>query len=172
MGKTWTKAGERNKYVIMKIILCLIFAVLILVFSKSGFTESAIIQISNDLSYDSVDQKKIDLVETVLNLPKVIKFSKVEQLRNNHKTIYIYFDRNEFKSIPMIVQEGRRLTVLKKLDSLNNEKVACYRFRIKLNHTTAVVQLSMEVTGAIAYGNLNYIDGHWEPDKNFVVGVK
>ncbi len=119
------------------------------------------------------DKKKAQLIETVLNLPSVIKFSKLKLIQEKYNNVYIILKRSDFNdSIPPIMQNGNRLMVLNSLDSLNTEEVPCYLFKMDIKNDTAFVNLFFGITGALAYGNLNYIKGHWVPDKNFVVGVR
>ena len=134
-------------------------------------------ELSKDLSYikqdSSLDRKKVQLIETVLNLPGVVRFSKVKFFRMDNKKIYILLKENEFEDdISSIIQDGQQISVLHSLDSLNTEEFPCYRFKMELKGDKAFVNLFFEVTGAIAYGNLNYTDGHWVPDEKFIVGVR
>lgn len=123
---------------------------------------------------NSLDKKKIQLIETVLNLPGVIKFSKLEYIRRKYGNVYILIEGNKDKdSISSIVQNGRSLSILRSLDSLRASDHPCYVFeKIDVRNDSAYVRMVFDITGAMAFGNLNYVDGHWVPDPEFIVGVR
>ncbi len=134
-------------------------------------------QRSMDLSQikedSSVNRKKVQLIEKVLNLPHVLEFCKVKFFIENNKKIYILLKESEFKDgNPSITQNGYQVSILHSLDSLDTEELPFYRFKMELKGDQAFVSLFFEITGAIASGNLNYRDGHWVPDEKFSVGVK
>ena len=121
-----------------------------------------------------IEAKTKQLVETILNLPAVIKFSKTEFIQEKYGPISIYFDQDTIgRNISTIFQRGRSLQLLHRLDSINSEVRPCYVFtKITINHDEAYAYMTFDITGAIAYGNLKYIDGNWLPDKDFVIGVR
>jgi len=121
----------------------------------------------------SLNSKKVRLIQTVLNLPGVLRYSKVKLYRKNKKNIYLLLQANEFNnSIPSIFQDGYPIIILHKLDSLSHEKLPCYHIKIEITGDKAFVNLFFDITGAVAYGNLNYTDGSWIPDEKFVIGVR
>lgn len=119
------------------------------------------------------DKKKVELIETVLNLPDVIRFSKLEFIRKKYGKIYIFLKDDEgMDSVSPIMQKGQLLNVLINSDSITDNK-PCYVFdKIELQGDSAYVRMTFDITGAIAFGNLNYIDEHWVPDDEFMVGVR
>jgi hypothetical protein len=120
-----------------------------------------------------VNKKKVLLIESVLNLPTVLVFSKVRLYKERREKIYILLQEDEFKGYtPSIIQDGQQLGILHSLDSTQAETLPCYRFKMDLSGDKASVSLFQETTGAIAYGDLNYINGHWVPDEKFTVGVR
>jgi hypothetical protein len=119
------------------------------------------------------DKKKIQLIETILNLPAVIKFSKFEIIRRNQIEIHLLLKPDEFDSIPNITQNGYRLSILHRIDSLKMSEQPCYVFpKMEIKGDTANVQMVLDITGLITNGKLYYVNGKWVPDKKFVVGVR
>ena len=120
-----------------------------------------------------LDEKKISLIETVLNMPDVVRFSKLEFIRKKYGKIYILLkDEESMDDAPPIMQNGQLLSVLNSPDSIADNK-ACYVFEnIELGDDAASVRMTFDITGAIAFGNLNYIDEHWVSDDEFMVGVR
>jgi hypothetical protein len=119
------------------------------------------------------DKKKIQLIETILNLPEVIKFSKFEIIRRNQIEIHVLLKPDEFDSIPNITQNGYRLSILHRIDSLKMSEQPCYIFpKMEIKGDTADVQMIFDKTGLLAYGKLYYVKDKWELDKKFVVGVR
>lgn len=130
----------------------------------------------NDLKSDSIliANKKVQLIETVLNLPDVINVSKLKLIRKEYNKVFILLKDSEFKDIkPSIIQDGYQLIVLNSLDSLDTTKQPCYIFtKMEIKDDTAYVQMIFDITGALAFGKLNYTEGHWIPDKAFTIGVR
>lgn len=123
--------------------------------------------------HSQLNAKKIELIETVLNLPDVIRFSKLEFIRKKYDEVYILLEGIEDTgSIPSIRQSGKSLAVVYSMDSIIQNK-PCYVFdKIEIQGDSAYVRMTFDITGAIAFGNLKYTGRHWVPDKNFMVGVR
>ena len=140
---------------------------------KSTSDEAPKDLISNVKGDSSLIDKKVKLIETVLNLPGVIKFSKIKFIGEKFDSVFILLKDSEFKdNTPSIVQDGYRLSVLHNLGSLDTTEQPCYIFNMEFKGDTASVQMTFDITGAIAVGKLNYIKGHWVPDSEFKVGVR
>src|SRR3970040_1992414 len=94
-----------------------------------------------------LDRKKVQLVETVLNLPDVIRFSKLEFIRKKYGKVYIFIGDNEgADSTPPIMQNGHSLSVLSSLDSITDTK-PCYVFdKIEIRGDTASVRMRFDIT--------------------------
>jgi hypothetical protein len=121
---------------------------------------------------DSMDRKKAALIESVLNLPEVIKFSKIKLIKEKRQHVYILLKGDEFSGpVPRLAQDGYPLTILHSTDSLTSDE-PYYRFSMQVKDNTAYVNLFFEITGAVASGNLTYRDGRWTPDKDFRTGVR
>jgi hypothetical protein len=122
----------------------------------------------------SRNAKTKQLVETILNLPTVVKFSKADFIQEKYGTISIYFMQDTIAAnISSILQKGRPLKLQHHLDSINAEERPCYVFKkINIKNDEAYVYMVLDITGAIAYGNLKYIDENWLPDKDFLIGVR
>lgn len=114
------------------------------------------------------------IVETVLNLPAVIKFSKADFIQKKYGAISIYFSQDSVaESISSIFQNGNSLKLVQSMDTIDSAEEPCYVFsKITIDNKDAYVHMTFDITGAIAYGNLRYIDGKWLPDKEFLVGVR
>jgi len=174
IGKLWIE----NK-ILMKACLGIVLILNIIgcfnARSSSGDKE-LLKDLSGNIKDDSslTDRKKIQLVETVLNLPDVIKFSKLEITRKKHGDIYILLKDDEFKDdVPTIIQQGHQLSVLRSLNSIDASDKPCYVFtRMELKGDTAYVQMIFDTTGLLVFGKLNYIGDHWVPDRDFKVGVR
>ena len=129
-----------------------------------------------DRKVDSIliDRKKIQLIENILNLPDVIKFSKLEFIRKKYHSIFIVLKGNEFRgSRPRIIQNGYELGVLHSSDSLHTTGQPCYVFtRLEVKGDTAYVQMILDITGTLVFGKLIYSGDRWVPDREFVIGVR
>ena len=119
------------------------------------------------------NERKIELIETILNMPAVMRFSKLEFIRKEYDEISILAkDYEIIDKGPSIRQNGQSLNVLSSADSIPDNK-PCYVFdKLELHGNAAYVRMTFDITGAIAYGQLNYIDGRWIPDGDFTVGVR
>lgn len=121
----------------------------------------------------NLDEKKIKLVETVLNLPGVIRFSKIEFIRKKYGKVYIlleYTGKND--TLPIIMQSGKPLHVLHSADSIT-EDTPCYIFeKMEILGDSAYIRMKFDITGAMAFGSLKYTDRQWVPDKEFLAGVR
>lgn len=158
----------------MRMCLCIV----LMLIGCSNHKSSSDQQLPTDLSSTKVhsnlqDERKIELVETILNLPDVIRFSKLEFIRKKYGKIYILLkDDGSMDSVPAIMQNGQLLNILNSSDSIADNK-PCYVFdKIELRDNSAYVRMTFDITGAIAFGNLNYIDKRWVPDNEFMVGVR
>ncbi|QHT67618.1 diacylglycerol kinase family protein [Rhodocytophaga rosea] len=118
----------------------------------------------------SSDFKKKQLIETVLNIPDVIRFAKFENLKNKYGSIFIYIDQLPSEDIHFpIIQAGYSLQVL---NTNPTPDKPCYIFKIiDYTENAAKVLVTLDMTGLMASGQLIYIDGRWIPDKNFIVGA-
>jgi hypothetical protein len=87
--------------------------------------------------------------------------------------IYILLEDAERKdNLPDIIQRGKPLRIVHSADSIT-EDIPCYIFdKIEVQGDSAYIRVTFDITGTIALGNLNYINGHWVPDKEFKVGVR
>lgn len=127
------------------------------------------------LGPDTLCMKKKELVETILNYPDFIRYSRLRNVRKAFDTIYIIFDRDDLNCIlPPYVQQGDTLKVIYKSDSVDTIKEPIYEIKKNdiVSDTTAYIHIEFDVSGAIAYGNLKQIDGQWIPDSDFVIGVR
>lgn len=127
---------------------------------------------SSTQAHSDLDEKKLALIETVLNMPDVIRFSKIDLVRKKYGPIYIFIDHVEMKDVTSIVQNGNPLRVLHSLGSVTEGR-PCYVFdRIQIYDDSARVRMKFDITGAIAFGKLKYTGQEWVPDKEFLVGVR
>lgn len=119
-------------------------------------------------------QKRIQLIETVLNLPRVIKLSKFEIIKKARPSIYILLKENAFPGIPPIIkQNGYELTVLRSLDTLDTSTQPCYVFsKMELNGDVATIQMLYDITGLWVNGKLHYVEGEWVPDEELQIFVR
>lgn len=113
-------------------------------------------------------------METILNHPEFIKYSRLQNVKKVFDTIYIVFSKNTFKCIlPPYVQQGDTLKVVYNNDSLDTVETPVYELtEMEIKDDSAYVLLKFDISGAIAYGNLKYINEQWVPDSNFVIGVR
>lgn len=140
--------------------------------SRYDKTVSVADSTSSTKVHSDLDQKKLALIETILNMPAVIKFCKIDLIRKEYGKIYIFIDHAEMKDITSVVQSGNSLHVLHSRDSVY-ENIPCYVFdRIQIHDDSARVRMKFDITGAIAFGKLNYTGQEWVPDKEFLVGVR
>lgn len=121
-----------------------------------------------------IDSTAKQIVETVLNLPSVIKFSKADFIQKKYGPISIYFSQDSVaKSISSIYQNGYSLKLVQSVDTIDTAEEPCYVFsKITIDNNEAYVYMTFDITGALAYGKMKYIEGKWLPDKEFLVGVR
>lgn len=115
---------------------------------------------------------QIGLVTDILNLPSVIKFSRVEAVRKQYGRIYgrVYGFNLEQDSVE-IQQQSNKVFFVQALDSVSAGKVPCYVFnKIIILKDTAEVQLTFPMTGFLAFGKMYFKNGHWHPTKEFRAG--
>lgn len=126
------------------------------------------------IEQDSFCLKKNMLIDTVLNHPDVIRFSKLQAVRKAYDTIYINFIKDDINCIKHpYLQKGDTLKVIYTSDSINTRKAPIYEFsKIDIQGDSAYVVLEFDITGALAFGSFKQISGKWLPDSNFVVGFR
>lgn len=129
-------------------------------------------KISSEADPKCIQKKK--LVETVLNYPDVIRYSKTQIVRKKFNTIYISFYENDLKcSSPTFIQRGDTLIFRKTNDSINTVKMPVYEFKaLDILDDSAYVYFEFDITGAVAYGSLKKINEQWVPGSIFVIGVR
>jgi hypothetical protein len=123
---------------------------------------------------DSVCLKKKRLVETVLNFPDVIRYSRLQNVRKAFDTIFIAFNENDMHCIlPPYIQQGDTLAVMTENDPINTIKKPIYEVKeMVIIGDSAYVYFEFDITGAIAYGSLRQLNEQWVPDSSFVMGVR
>lgn len=121
-----------------------------------------------------IDSTAKQIVETVLSFPAVIKFSKVDFIQKKYGPISIYFSQDSVaETISSIYQNGHSLKLVRSISTIDTTEEPCYVFsKIAIGNNEAYVYMTFDITGAIAYGKMKYIDGKWSPDKEFLVGVR
>ena len=126
------------------------------------------------LETDSLCLKKKNLVETVLNYPDVIRYSRLKNVRKAFDTIFIIFDEGDVNCIlPPYIQQGDTLKVTYKNDSINTIEKPFYELKkMDITGDSAYIYLEFDISGALAYGSLKRINKQWVPDSNFVTGVR
>lgn len=118
-----------------------------------------------------VDSRADELVKTILNLPGVVKYSKVEFIQEEYDEIFVRFDPpSPTFGDSVIFQNTFSLKVIKDIAPPNKP---CYVFKkIDIQGNTAYVVLHFDITGFVCHGTLNYVEGKWMPDKTFKVGYR
>lgn len=118
-----------------------------------------------------VDSRLNELVQTILNLPGVVKYSKAEFIYKEYGEVFVRFDPlGSTFSDSVIFQRAYSLKVVK--DTIPSDK-PCYVFeKIDIHGNNAYVLLHFNITGFICRGALNYVDGKWIPDKTFQLGYR
>ena len=126
------------------------------------------------LEPDPLCLKKKKLVETVLNFPDVIRYSRLRNVRKAFDSIFIIFNEDDLNCIlPPYVQQEVTLEVMYKNDSINTVEKPFYEVeKINITGDSAYIHLEFDISGAIAYGSLKQINDQWVPDSNFVIGVR
>ena len=121
-----------------------------------------------------MDSTAKQIVETVLNLPAVIKFSKADFIQKKYGAISIYFSQDSVaESVSSIYQNGHPVKLVQSIDTIDTSEKPCFVFsKITISNNEAYVYMTFDITGAIAYGRMKYVDGKWSPDKEFLVGVR
>jgi hypothetical protein len=117
-----------------------------------------------------IDLRAIEIAEVVLNLPDVMRFSKLSLMEKYGKlSVFFVNDSLQF-SKSIIRQKGRPLEILPSRDMAGRP---CYVFKeINIRNKTAEVLMYFDITGLMASGMLEYINGKWVPATDFRVGVR
>ena len=117
-------------------------------------------------------EKEVALIEAILNMPDVIRFSKIDLIRKKYHTVYILLDHPDMKDITSITQRGHSLHVLQNHDAVTEGR-PCYVFdRIEIYNDSARVRMKFDITGAIAFGKSRDTNQKWVPEEEFPVGVR
>jgi hypothetical protein len=111
----------------------------------------------------------VSLIETVLNLPDLIRFSKLDLVKEKHDKIFVAVDGCE--GIPPIKQNGKALGILK-IDSVDTDLPVYLFQKLEIHGDSAYVLVLFTYTNATAIGNLKFDNGNWVPEKNFLIGVR
>ncbi|HTF20636.1 MAG TPA: hypothetical protein VK658_21335 [Chryseolinea sp.] len=113
------------------------------------------------------------LITDVLNMPKVIEYSKVNLLRNEHKKFYGRIYEFELKDDSLrIEQQGHPVIFVQKLDDPSNAKSVCYTFfKIRIKGDTANIKMAFPISGLHVNGRLAYVNGHWQATKDLIVAI-
>jgi hypothetical protein len=154
----------------MRVSLMVIMLLVIVTLFSSACSQN---RTKEGAAQDSVviDLKLAELVQTVLNLPAVVKYSKLDLIRREYQKVYVSFDSAALKpDTSIIYQKGLPLEVIKLKQDFEGP---CYVFeKIVIHENTAYVSLYFKVTGFISSGKLTYANGKWIPDKNFTIGYR
>jgi hypothetical protein len=118
---------------------------------------------------DTTINKCVSLVETVLNLPDLIRFSKLDLVKEEHSKIFVAVDG--CGKIPPIAQNGKMLDVLG-TDSVDVDLPVYLFQKFEIHGDSAYVLVLFTYTNATAIGSLKFDNSHWVPDKNFLIGVR
>jgi hypothetical protein len=133
------------------------------------------IAITGDLTRaDTLCLEKKKLVETVLNLPDVVRYSRLRNVRKAFDTIYIIFNNDDIDCVlTPYIQQGDTLKVINETDSINTIENPVYELiKINIIGNSAYVHLEFDISGAIAFGSLTRLYEEWVPDSTFVTGVR
>lgn len=111
------------------------------------------------------------LIEDVLNIPSVIKLSKADRIRKEYGILYVSLADNSAEiGDSILYQKGFPIKVI-------NEKIGvdtpCYLFeKLEVQGQSAYISMKFEITGFVCRGKLNYVEGRWVPEKDFLVGYR
>lgn len=132
-------------------------------------------QFSNPQSEEKelLSEKARLLISDVLNMPKVIEYSKVNLLRKEHKNFYGRIYDFELKNDSLrIEQQGHPVIFVHKLNDPSNPKSVCYTFfKIRIRGDTANIQMAFPTSGLHVNGKLTYVNGHWQATKELIVAI-
>jgi hypothetical protein len=125
---------------------------------------------SNITDSVAIDSSVIDVAEVVLNLPDVMRFSKLTLMEEYGKlSVFFVADSLQF-SKSIIRQNGRVVEILQSREAGGRP---CYVFKkITIRDKTAEVLMYFDITGLIAFGKLEFMNGKWIPATDFRVGVR
>ncbi len=136
-------------------------------------------QVSDTLSSDTVivSAAKEQLIETILNNADLIRFSKMNLVRKEFDTLYLFIGGSDvYEDAKMnIQQQGYSIKMLKDLDGFNSSERPCYVFKklvISEDGKSADIFLTFDLTGAIAIGQLVYKNDKWVTAKDFFIGTQ
>jgi hypothetical protein len=133
--------------------------------------EKSILNLASEQDSIAMDLKLAELLQQVLDLPFVVRYSKIDLIRGEHEEVYISFDENVLKTNSLSInQNGYGLKVINHNEIYDKP---CYLFKtIEIRDSTAYVSLDFDITGFTCAGNLNFVNGKWVPDKDFRVGYR
>jgi hypothetical protein len=112
------------------------------------------------------------LIEDVLNIPSVVKLSKADRIRKEYGILNVSLADNSAEiGDSILYQKGSPIKVIK------NEKIGadtpCYLFeKLEVQGQSAYISMKFEITGFVCRGKLNYVEGRWVPEKDFLVGYR
>lgn len=120
----------------------------------------------------TIDRKKIALIEAVVNLPDVLKYSKVKDARKKNIKFYLFEDELSKSSNSVITQYGDTLAILEFNKKNEISKVPTYHFEeVKIDNGNASVKMFFN-NGLFAVGQLSYQNGNWKPNNDFRIGFR
>jgi hypothetical protein len=101
----------------------------------------------DSLIIHSPSAKTKQLVEAILNLPSVIRFSKTDLIQKKYDTISIYFKRGAVdENIFPIFQKGESIRLIRSLDAIKTDERPCYVFtEITVNNDEAYVYMVFDI---------------------------
>ncbi|UII34894.1 hypothetical protein LVD17_13865 [Fulvivirga ulvae] len=127
-----------------------------------------------NIEFDSICLDKKKLIETVLNNPDLIRYSRLKNVKKVFAVILIDFnsDYDDCK-LPPYIQGGDTLEIKSEKDSVNTMNIPIYEFKeVNIVGDSAYIYVEFDISGAIAYGSLSRLKGDWVPDSAFIMGVR
>lgn len=154
----------------------ILFVVLFILFScKKENTKQIIIDSKEEVKVyqkDDEDELKLNLINTVLNHPLVVDYSKIELIQSKFNTIYI-INNLGLQENSLVLIKDIKLTLLNEKTKIDLEVNPCYFFEsFEIKNDKAYVLMFFDVTGVFVEGNFILNNNVWIPSDNFRVGVR
>lgn len=123
---------------------------------------------------EGITPAEVQLIEVILNMPDLIRFSRLDAIGNQHGSIKVFVPKYaQQDTIIRVQQNGQDLELYSETDSLDLASKPWYVFEeLEIHGDSAYVRVSLDISGAIAFGSLHRANGRWIADSDFRVGVR
>lgn len=118
--------------------------------------------------------KEEKLLTTILNLPKVLKFSKISLIEQHFSSIELIIEKENNYSFSNNLKQGNlHIKIVQNKSLIQTKKEPCYVIeKLEFNDDMVNVLIFLDLTGLVIDGQFSFIKGEWVPDENLIIGVR